>query len=271
MTHSRKRWLLALPLGFAALAIGSIFGTAQSSDAARLVPPNNTAPPTISGTAKVGSTLTSSDGTFTGTAPLTLAYQWRRCDENGGSCSNISGATAKTYDLKQVDAGNTLRVVVTATNTDGNDDGTSVPTALVTAATAAPSTGCPAGTGVVPIAELGPPAHLVIGQQTLTPGVVTPGTKSIVVKFRISACGDRPVQGALLYVTAVPFNQFTIPQEGTSAADGTVSLTMTQLTGFPAARRQQLLVMFVRARKSGEDILAGVSARTLVSFPVSLK
>jgi hypothetical protein len=263
--------LLAVPLGLTALAIGSIFGTAQNSVAASKVAPNNTAPPTITGTPRVGSTLTSSDGTFTGTAPLTYTYQWRRCDENGGSCSNISGATAKTYELKQVDAGNTLRVVVVATNADGNDDGTSVPTALVTAAAATPSTGCPGGTGAIQIADLGPPAHLVIGQQTLTPGVVTPSTKSIVAKFRVSACGDRPVQGALVYVTAVPFNQFTIPPEGTTGADGTVSLTMTQLSGFPAARRQQLLVMFVRARKGGEDILAGVSARVLMSFPVNLR
>src|SRR5580765_6250442 len=111
-THSRKRWLLALPLGLTALAIGSIFGTAQNSSAAAKVVPNNTAPPTISGTAKVGSTLTASDGTWTGTAPITFTYQWRRCDDTGGSCSNISGATAKTYDLKAVDAASTLRVVV---------------------------------------------------------------------------------------------------------------------------------------------------------------
>ena len=271
MTRGRRRWLLALPLALVALAIGSVFGSAQSGQAASKVAPKDITPPVVSGTAKVGSTLTTTDGTWSGTTPLTFTYAWRRCDENGSSCSTISGAVAKTYDLKQADAGSTLRVVVTATNSDGNDTSTSVPTGVVAALTTAPATGCPTGTGTIAIADLSPPARLAIDQQTVTPGVVTPASKTIQTHFRITACGARPVQGALVYVTAVPYNQYSIPEEGLTGADGTVNMTMSQLSGFPAARQQQLLVMFVRARKPGEDILAGISNRILISFPVSLK
>ena len=266
-----KRWPTIVLLGLAAIAIGAVFGTARNGSAASTVKPNAAGAPTITGTTQLGSTLTSTDGTWSGTTPITFTYQWGRCDENGNSCSAISGATTKTYDLKQVDVGSTLRMTVTGTNSDGSSTGTSVPTAVVTAPTAPPATGCPSGTGAIAVADLSSPAHLAIDQQTVTPGVVTPSADTIQAHFRITACAGRPVQGALVYATAVPFNQYSIPPEGTTGADGTVNLTMNQQTGFPAARRQQLLVLFVRARKSGEDIAGGVSARLLVSFPVSLK
>ena len=159
---------------------------------------------------------------------------------------------------------------MTGTNTAGNDIASSVPTAVI-GTPAAPPTGCPSGTGVIQIGDLSSPARLQIDQQTITPGVVTPSTLSIQLHARVTACGGRPVQGALLYATAVPYNQFSIPPEGTTGSDGTVTLTLGQRAGFPAARQQQNLTMFLRARKSGEPLLAGISTRRLVSFPVSLK
>jgi len=268
-----RLWPRALALALAALAIGAVFGTAGNGEARSSAVPANTAPPTISGTPQVGSTLTASNGTWTG-SPTTYAYAWSRCDETGASCSAISGATSQTYTLKQVDSGDTLRVAVTATNSDGSASSSSVPSAVITSPPtppAAPATGCPAGTGTIQIGDLTPPARLAIDQQTLTPGVVTPAATTIQLHARVTACSGRPVQGALVYATAVPYNQYSVPPEGTTATDGTVTLTMTQQSGFPAARRQQLLVFFLRARKDGDDITAGVSTRLLVSFPVSLK
>jgi hypothetical protein len=228
--------------------------------------PSNTAPPTISGTAEIGSKLTASDGSWNG-SPTGFSYAWSRCDQNGGSCAAIGGASAKTYTVTQADAGSTLRVGVTATNGAGSTEATSVPTAVVPSPVV---TGCPGGTGVMQVASVTPPARLLIDQQTVSPAVVTPAANTLRVHFRVTACGGRPVQGALLYASPVPYNQFSAPETATGS-DGTVTLTMTRRAGFPASSRQQLLAVFARARKPGDPPLGGISTRRLVSFPVSLR
>lgn len=230
--------------------------------------PPNTQPPAISGQAVVGQTLTATQGTWTGTG-LTFAYQWRRCDTAGAQCADISGATATTYALVAADSGRTVRVEVTAKNATGETTIASAQTAVVTTA-APPATGCPTGTGPIDVDDISAPARLQVDRQQITPSVVTPGTRTIRVRFHVSACGGRSVEGALVYATPTPYQQFTATEQPT-AGDGWAILTMRQLRYFPASGQQQLLVVFVRARKSGEDLLAGISTRRLVSFKVNLR
>ena len=47
-------------------------------------PPSNATPPAVSGVAMQGQTLSSTSGTWNGTAPMTFGYQWLRCDTGGG-------------------------------------------------------------------------------------------------------------------------------------------------------------------------------------------
>ncbi len=252
----------------ALLLLAAVAGLAETGGAAApQAPPGNTSPPTISGTAQEGSTLTTSNGTWTGT-PTTFTYQWRRCDSNGGSCATIGGAVEKTYVLKKVDVDATIRSRVTARNADGANTSTSVPTAVVRAAPVAPS-GCD-GAAPIPIASVALPNRLLIDGQQISPTVVGGSTQTITLRFRVT-CKGKPVSGALVYADAVPFNQFTTPAEQATGADGWATLSMNRDRGFPATRVQELLVIFARARKAGEDILAGVSTRRLVSFPVNLR
>ena len=248
-------------------------GTPAASDATALVTatvpgPPNTAAPTISGQTVVGQMLTASQGTWTGTG-LTFAYQWRRCDTAGAQCADISGATATTYTLVAADSGHTIRVEVTAKSTTGETTVPSAQTAVVTTAEP-PASGCPSGTGPIDVDDVSPPARLQVDRQQITPSVVTPNSRTIRIRFHVSACGGRSVEGALVYATAVPYQQFSATEQPT-AADGWAVLTMRQLRYFPASGQQQLLVVFVRARKSGEDLLAGISTRRLVSFRVNLR
>jgi hypothetical protein len=77
-----------------------------------VTPALTTQVPTITGTAKVGSTLTAVTGTW-GPAPVALTYQWKA----NGTASGlpIAGATASTYKLTAADVGKTISVTVTGT------------------------------------------------------------------------------------------------------------------------------------------------------------
>ena len=250
------------------VVLAAVAGRAEIADSAPQAAPSNQTPPAVSGTPEEGKTLTTNNGTWAGTTPMTFTYSWRRCDENGGSCSQIGGATSSTYVLKKVDVGNTIRSRVTARNADGSSTATSVPTAVIRAAAGPAPTGCN-GNAPIPIASVALPERLLIDGQSISPTVVTRSTSAITLRFHVT-CKGKAVQGALVYADVVPFNQFTRPAEATTGADGWATLTMNRDRGFPAARNQELLVVFARARKAGEDLLAGVSTRRLVSFPVSL-
>jgi hypothetical protein len=107
------------------------------------VPPANTALPTISGTALEGQTLTADPGTWSGTQPISYAYQWRRCDNAGANCSDISGETGASHTLTAADVGATIRVTATASNAGGTTNANSDATAVVASAPAAPSNTAP--------------------------------------------------------------------------------------------------------------------------------
>jgi hypothetical protein len=76
----------------------------------------NVVPPTISGTAMEGQQLEASPGVWSGDAPMSYSYQWRRCNAAGGACVDITGETGSTYIVRAADIGGTLRVQVTASN-----------------------------------------------------------------------------------------------------------------------------------------------------------
>ena len=154
------RGLTAGLLAVAALVIGAAFGAAGTGNAASGAAPTNATPPTISGTATVGSLADGvvrlverhdADHLRVPVAPLR---------QDGGSCASIGGANHSTYMLKNGDVGNTIRVRVTAKNSDGSAQATSEPTAVVAASRSAAdrATGCPTGTGPADVAAVSPPA-----------------------------------------------------------------------------------------------------------------
>ncbi|HWB22093.1 MAG TPA: hypothetical protein VG652_04335 [Gaiellaceae bacterium] len=273
----RRTFLGAAAAIGATLALTAGLGVfAGTGAAAPMAAPTNTSPPTITGTPQAGQKLTGNNGTWSG-SPTDYNDNWRRCDKSGGSCSDISGATGNTYTLTSADIGNTVRFQVGAANADGRTVASSVPSAVITAASATTTTttttspasnGCAKTGGTIPVASISPPARLTVDQMHVSPSTVTYGTRSLTARFHVSACSGS-VEGALVYVTAVPYGQFAVPNEEATGSDGWATLQFTALPGFPVSNKQQLLVMFVRARKQGDSILGGISTRRLVSFHVT--
>lgn len=90
--------------------------------------PANVAPPSITGTAKVGETLTGDDGEWSGTPAPVITRQWNADD------IAIEGATGSTYDLVEGDENAEITITVTATNSAGSASETSAPVGPVEAA-----------------------------------------------------------------------------------------------------------------------------------------
>ena len=87
--------------------------------------------------------------------------------------------------------------------------------AVTLAATSATPNGCPTNKSAktAPIAELSPPARLQIVAFDVLSGPINEQSDTFTLKVRIgSTCGVN-VKGASVYVTAVPYNQFDIPDE----------------------------------------------------------
>ncbi len=139
---------LALLAGVGCLGWGLVAPAASFAFA-----PVNTSPPTITGVAQQGQTLSEVHGSWTITPgghsyprwdePTGYAYQWLRCNSSGAGCSPIANAVAQTYVPVTEDVGHMLRVLETANYAGGSTSTAESPaTALVSSqptATAPPT------------------------------------------------------------------------------------------------------------------------------------
>ncbi|MBC7643778.1 MAG: hypothetical protein H7123_01540 [Thermoleophilia bacterium] len=124
-------------------------------------PPGNTASPTISGAASVGSTLTCAPGTWTGSPSFT--YQWKR------DGTPILLATSATYVVQSGDAGHTITCTVIGTNAGGQASATSAASSI----TAFPTDACP---------------NIAGDQASVPSGMVTDGSGNCVSPPPSDAC-----------------------------------------------------------------------------------
>ena len=270
---TRGRILTAAAAGALLATLASVVGIAGGATTAN--PPTVRALPSIQGTLRQGSTLTAREGEWSGTQPITFTYQWRRCPRASGGCTDIAGATAKTYVLVAADVGQRMRVLVKATNSAGSASALSARTAVVKPATSTPppppgpagQVKLADGKTSIPVTSVSAPQRLVVSEVTFTPSPIR-SRDPFQARFRVSDTRGFVVRGALVYMIGIPYNRIALVPEQETGTDGYVTFTVQPTAQLPLVRGGALVV-FVRARKAGDNLLTGVSTRRLVQASVS--
>ena len=101
---------------------GSASSLSATSPVVAAVPPTNGLTPEVAGEPTPGMVVSALNGTWSGSAAITYQYQWLRCNPlipGVAGCSQIPFVTAGDYTVTAADAGQLLRVRVTATNAAG--------------------------------------------------------------------------------------------------------------------------------------------------------
>jgi hypothetical protein len=98
--------------------VSAVVAGAGLAPAAQAAAPVNVVSPLISGNARTGQTLKTTQGEWEGD-PTAFFYSWLRCDPTGAACVPVPGATEPKYDLTEADLGSRIRVEVVAQNADG--------------------------------------------------------------------------------------------------------------------------------------------------------
>jgi hypothetical protein len=254
------RKLQLLGAAAAASALTALAALAGLADAQSQIAPANTTPPSISGTARDGDTLTAEEGTWTGDEPMTFTYQWQRCDANGVNCADLAGLTGRTYDVQTSDVGNRIRVRVTARNTTGSTTANSQPTSAVSPPEGA--TRLANGRYSIPATSVRLPHRLVVSGVEFAPTVLRT-RQAFTGRFRVTDTRGYYVRDAIVLVTGVPLGWIIAPNEVRTNVDGLATLQLQPTTRLRLVRGGSM-VMFIRARKEGDNLLAGISSRRLV-------
>lgn len=226
--------------------------------------------PSVTGTAREGDTLTAVEGTWEDGNSLTYAYQWQRCDAAGANCADIATATTKAYVNQTADVGKKLRVQVAATDTDGSSQAVSATTRDVVVRGADPTVRPEGaqrlqdGTYSIPVSSVALPDRLNIARVEFQPSMIRSRTP-FTARFRVMDTRGYAVRDALVYVTGVPFSRISTAPETKTDVNGWATIQFTPTARMPL-RNGYVLTMFVRARKDGGDLLAGISTRRLVAL-----
>lgn len=178
-------------------------------------PPSNITAAVISGSSVIGSVLTTTDGTWAGTLPITYTYQWKR------NSSDIVGETNATYTLVVADYSNNITCLVTATNAFGTDSVTS--NTIIGTATAPVNTVAPVISGTA-----------VVGQTLSSTTGTWTGTPTITYAYQWKRNGSN--------ISSATSSTYTLVQADATFAI-TCAVTATNVAGSAEATSNSLTIL----------------------------
>lgn len=224
-------------------------------------PPVNTSIPLVTGSGLVGSTMTAQPGTWVGRQPIAFSYAWLRCNNAGGECVGIAGATGRTYRLTSDDVGRKVRVNVTARNAIGAVTVISGESAVVNVPLPAGAVRLPSGAISIPATSVPADHRLVVSRVGFSPNPVTSRRRTLTVRVLVRDTRGYVVRDALVLTRSTP--RVTGGGRLVTATDGWVTFRLQPLARFPL-RKQGNVQFFVKAYRSGDPPLAGVAGYRLV-------
>jgi protocatechuate 3,4-dioxygenase beta subunit len=182
-----------------------------------------------------------------------------------GPAADTTTTTSSTTGSTSTDTSITSTTTSTTSTT-----GTTATTAPVTTTTTPTSTASAgpegqiklaSGKTSIPISSVSLPARLIVDGVRFSPSLVASRGRPLAIRVHVSDTRGYVVRGALVFVRSTPLVTST-PLEQTTDQAGYVTLTAVPKQTFPLKRGYHVQ-FFVRARKEGESLLAGVSSRRL--------
>jgi hypothetical protein len=143
-------------------------------------------------------------------------------------------------------------------NANGPTTATSPQTAVVAAA-------FPTGKQV-DAKQVTPPNRLIVDSVKYSANPIRSRTTPTTMQVRITDSHQNAVQNALVFVQGLPYSRIAPMQEVRTDANGWATVQLRAGQFFP---RKGYVVLFVRARVEGQDVLGGTSTRRLVQVTVN--
>ena len=182
---------------------------------------------------------------------------------SAGPLSVLADSTSTSTDSTSTSSTSSTSTTSSSTSTSTSTPATTTTSSTTTTTASGPEGQIKLANGKIsiPVTSVALPARLVIDGVHFTPGVVTSRRGPVSVRVHVSDSRGYWVRGALVFARSTPLVTSTPPEQVTNQS-GYATLTTFPRSTFPLKRGYHVQ-FFLRTRKEGDSLLAGVSSRRL--------